>query len=65
MNSTLQCLRAVPELKEALIKFAHTPTNDADKQVAVAAGQLFKSLDTAKEPQPCEERDGGGGRPEF
>lgn len=52
MNSTLQCLRKVPELKAALA----APTvqggaADPDRLLAASAGLLFRQLDTAKEPQ--------------
>ena len=52
MNSTLQCLRKVPELKDALISVAGRPGNTQEAQLASAAGNLFKSMDQAKEAQP-------------
>ncbi len=53
MNSTLQCLRKVPELREGLTKVPQQgAAGDNDKQIAVAASNLFRSLDQAKEAQP-------------
>ena len=50
MNSTLQCLRKIPELRDGLRKIA--PGGDEDKQLAIAASNLFRSMESAKDPQP-------------
>lgn len=50
MNSTVQVLRKVPELREALYQLsADAGATNADKELSVAAGQLFKSLELADE----------------
>ncbi|KAL8113745.1 ubiquitin carboxyl-terminal hydrolase 6-like isoform X1 [Apium graveolens] len=49
MNSTLQCLHSVPELKSALIKYPHSGrSNDLDQPshlLTVATRDLFSELD--------------------
>lgn len=53
MNSTLQCLRKIPELREGLKALpAAAPPGDVDKQMAVEARNLFRAMDSAKDAQP-------------
>jgi len=53
MNSTLQCLRAIPELKQALSDFASpsNPANHSDPTHTLTAhmGRLFKEQDACEE----------------
>jgi ubiquitin carboxyl-terminal hydrolase 14 len=52
MNSTLQCLRGIPELKDELKNFAAThPGQQSDLRAALASnmGNLFKDMETASE----------------
>lgn len=52
MNSTLQCLRRVPELKSALTSAPlQGAVTDPDRMLSASAGLLFKQLDAAKESQ--------------
>ncbi|XP_059457329.1 ubiquitin carboxyl-terminal hydrolase 7 isoform X3 [Corylus avellana] len=54
MNSTLQCLHSVPELKSALIKYSHSgKSNDVDQSshmLAIATRDLFNELDKSVKP---------------
>ncbi|KAM1241006.1 hypothetical protein ACFX2J_046254 [Malus domestica] len=49
MNSTIQCLHSVPELKSALIKYSHSErSNDVDQtshMLTIATRGLFSELD--------------------
>ncbi|KAM2654059.1 hypothetical protein EV2_025612 [Malus domestica] len=49
MNSTIQCLHSVPELKSALIKYSHSGrSNDVDQtshMLTIATRDLFSELD--------------------
>jgi ubiquitin carboxyl-terminal hydrolase 14 len=52
MNSTLQCLRKIPELRDGLGKVPQQgPVADNDRRLAMATNQLFRSLDAGKESQ--------------
>jgi len=48
MASTLQCLRAIPELRQALIKQSQSPSggNDPEGSVIQQLGQLYKTMDS-------------------
>jgi ubiquitin carboxyl-terminal hydrolase 14 len=48
MNSTLQCLKGVPELKEALLSY--NGGNDQESSFAKTLGQVFLSLSSSTEP---------------
>ncbi|XP_062156980.1 ubiquitin carboxyl-terminal hydrolase 6-like [Alnus glutinosa] len=54
MNSTVQCLHSVPELKSALIKYSHSErSNDVDQSshmLAIATRDLFNELDKSVKP---------------
>ncbi|CAJ2663720.1 ubiquitin carboxyl-terminal hydrolase 6 [Trifolium pratense] len=54
MNSTLQCLHSVPELKSALIDYSHSGrNNDVDQSshlLTVATRELFSELDKSVKP---------------
>ncbi|OIW04819.1 hypothetical protein TanjilG_13667 [Lupinus angustifolius] len=54
MNSTLQCLHSVPELKSSLIKYSHSGrTNDVDQtshMLTIATRDLFSELDKSVKP---------------
>ncbi|KAK9281340.1 hypothetical protein L1049_004240 [Liquidambar formosana] len=54
MNSTVQCLHSVPELKSALIKYPHSGrSNDLDQSshlLTVATRDLFNELDKNVKP---------------
>ncbi|WJX86345.1 deubiquitinating enzyme [Trifolium repens] len=54
MNSTLQCLHSVPELKSALIDYSHSGrNNDVDQSshlLTVATRDLFSELDKSVKP---------------
>lgn len=54
MNSTLQCLHSVPELKSALIQYSHSGrNNDVDQSshlLTVATRDLFNELDKSVKP---------------
>ncbi|XP_052182928.1 ubiquitin carboxyl-terminal hydrolase 6-like [Diospyros lotus] len=54
MNSTVQCLHSVPELKSALIKYPHSGrSNDLDQSshiLTVATRDLFNELDKSYKP---------------
>ncbi|KAM5579326.1 ubiquitin carboxyl-terminal hydrolase 6 [Rosa sericea] len=54
MNSTLQCLHSVPELKSALINYSHSGrSNDVDQTshtLTVATRDLFNELDKSVKP---------------
>ncbi|KAK4267345.1 hypothetical protein QN277_024134 [Acacia crassicarpa] len=54
MNSTLQCLHSVPELKSALIKYSHSGrSNDVDQSshmLTIATRDLFNELDKSGKP---------------
>jgi hypothetical protein len=50
MNSTLQCLRKIPELRQGLAKVPQQNA-DGDKKLAVATGSLFRALDAGKDAQ--------------
>ncbi|KAI4329172.1 hypothetical protein L6164_021464 [Bauhinia variegata] len=54
MNSTLQCLHSVPELKSALIKYSHSGrNNDVDQSshmLTIATRDLFNELDKSVKP---------------
>ncbi|CAL0308733.1 unnamed protein product [Lupinus luteus] len=54
MNSTLQCLHSVPELKSALIKYSHSGrSNDVDQtshMLTIATRDLFNELDKSVKP---------------
>ena len=51
MNSTLQCMRRIPELKNALIETASHPGANVDAQLASATGALFANMDRAQDAQ--------------
>ncbi|CAM8946594.1 unnamed protein product [Rhodiola kirilowii] len=53
MNSTLQCLHAVPELKSALIDYSNPEGRNVDQSsnlLTVATRDLFKELDKSAKP---------------
>ncbi|XP_022723680.1 ubiquitin carboxyl-terminal hydrolase 7-like isoform X3 [Durio zibethinus] len=54
MNSTVQCLHSVPELKSALTKYSHSVrSNDLDQtshMLTVATRDLFNELDKSVKP---------------
>ncbi|KAE9616185.1 putative ubiquitinyl hydrolase 1 [Lupinus albus] len=54
MNSTLQCLHSVPDLKSALIKYSHLGrSNDVDQtshMLTIATRDLFNELDKSVKP---------------
>ncbi|OMO66356.1 Ubiquitin [Corchorus olitorius] len=54
MNSTVQCLHSVPELKSALVKYSHSGrSNDLDQtshMLTVATRDLFGELDKSVKP---------------
>ncbi|KAK2654267.1 hypothetical protein Ddye_014123 [Dipteronia dyeriana] len=54
MNSTVQCLHSVPELKSALVKYSQSGrSNDVDQSshmLAVATSDLFNDLDKSVKP---------------
>ncbi|GMN37031.1 hypothetical protein TIFTF001_006476 [Ficus carica] len=54
MNSTVQCLHSVPELKSALIKYSHTGrSNEVDQtshMLTIATRDLFNELDKSVKP---------------
>uniref|UniRef100_A0A2N9HSF5 Ubiquitin carboxyl-terminal hydrolase n=1 Tax=Fagus sylvatica TaxID=28930 RepID=A0A2N9HSF5_FAGSY len=54
MNSTVQCLHSVPELKSALIKYSHSGrSNDVDQtshMLTIATRDLFNELDKSVKP---------------
>ncbi|KAG2379889.1 Ubiquitin carboxyl-terminal hydrolase [Vigna angularis] len=54
MNSTLQCLHSVPELKSSLIKYSHSGrNNDVDPSshmLTIATRDLFNELDKSVKP---------------
>ncbi|EOY27059.1 Ubiquitin-specific protease 6 [Theobroma cacao] len=54
MNSTVQCLHSVPELKSALVKYSHSGrSNDLDQtshMLTVATRDLFSELDKSVKP---------------
>ncbi|XVF25101.1 hypothetical protein REPUB_Repub13aG0184900 [Reevesia pubescens] len=54
MNSTVQCLHSVPELKSALVKYPHSGrSNDLDQtshMLTVATRDLFTELDKSVKP---------------
>ncbi|KAL7162596.1 hypothetical protein ACSBR2_042980 [Camellia fascicularis] len=54
MNSTIQCLHSVPELKSALIKYPHSGrSNDLDQTshlLTAATRELFTELDKSVKP---------------
>ncbi|KAF3450629.1 hypothetical protein FNV43_RR06718 [Rhamnella rubrinervis] len=54
MNSTVQCLHSVPELKSALIKYSHSGrSNDVDQtshMLTIATRDLFNELDKSAKP---------------
>lgn len=54
MNSTVQCLHSVPELKSALIKYSQSGrSNDVDQSshmLTVATSELFNDLDKSVKP---------------
>ncbi|KAH9664816.1 ubiquitin carboxyl-terminal hydrolase 6 [Citrus sinensis] len=54
MNSTIQCLHSVPELKSALIKYSQSGrSNDVDQSshmLTVATSELFNDLDKSVKP---------------
>ncbi|CAD7694739.1 unnamed protein product [Ostreobium quekettii] len=53
MNSTLQCLYSVPELRTGLTAFREAPGAggiNPGRQLALAAGQLFGELDASSTP---------------
>ncbi|XVF74443.1 hypothetical protein PTKIN_Ptkin13bG0110800 [Pterospermum kingtungense] len=54
MNSTVQCLHSVPELKSALVKYSHSGrSNDLDQtshMLTVATRDLFNELDKSVKP---------------
>lgn len=50
MNSTLQCLYNVPELKTALTNFKAPPQGEQSKVLTDAAGALFSQMDKSAQP---------------
>eukprot|EP00954_Amorphochlora_amoebiformis_P020828 1342185-Amorphochlora_amoeboformis.AAC.2 len=52
MNSTVQCLRSISELKGAINKYKNTPSRGTDPQstMLVQMGQMFNDLDKARAP---------------
>ncbi|XP_065634684.1 ubiquitin carboxyl-terminal hydrolase 7 [Quercus suber] len=54
MNSTVQCLHSVPELKSALIQYSHSGrSNDVDQtshMLTIATRDLFNELDKSVKP---------------
>ena len=50
MNSTLQCLYNVPELKTVLNDFKAPPQGDQSKVLTSAAGTLFAQMDKSAQP---------------
>ena len=44
MNSTLQCLRAVPELNQALQRYTGRNMGDMNQAFTVALGELFSEM---------------------
>ncbi|KAF5453038.1 hypothetical protein F2P56_027985 [Juglans regia] len=54
MNSTVQCLHSVPELKSALVKYSHSGrSNDVDQSshmLTIATRDLFNELDKSVKP---------------
>lgn len=54
MNSTVQCLHSVPELKSALIKYSHAGrSNEVDQtshMLTIATRDLFNELDKSVKP---------------
>lgn len=49
MNSTLQCLRGVPELKQALQGFNATSAQEPTQQLTFHMGRLFKDQDATED----------------
>uniref|UniRef100_A0A2P2M920 Ubiquitin carboxyl-terminal hydrolase n=1 Tax=Rhizophora mucronata TaxID=61149 RepID=A0A2P2M920_RHIMU len=58
MNSTIQCLHSVPELKSALLKYPSDRRNDLDQtshMLTAATRELFKDLDkSVKSVSPAQ-----------
>jgi len=53
LNSTLQCLKAIPELNAALKRFEPTNAGDSEQSITSSLRDLFNSLDhTTKPLQP-------------
>jgi ubiquitin carboxyl-terminal hydrolase 14 len=52
LNSTLQCLKAIPELDEAIKTYGGATGDDNDHNVTVSLRDLFKSLDHTNKPVP-------------
>ncbi|KAF2301982.1 hypothetical protein GH714_031132 [Hevea brasiliensis] len=53
MNSTIQCLHSVPELKSALLKYPSEKRNDLDQtshMLTAATRELFNELDKSVKP---------------
>ncbi|KAJ8774101.1 hypothetical protein K2173_009532 [Erythroxylum novogranatense] len=53
MNSTIQCLHSVPELKSALLKYPSNRRNDLDQtshMLTAATRELFNELDKSVKP---------------
>jgi ubiquitin carboxyl-terminal hydrolase 14 len=52
LNSTLQCLKAIPELDEAVKTYGGAVAEDTDHNVTVSLRDLFKTLDHTNQPVP-------------
>lgn len=52
LNSTLQCLKAIPELDEAVQTYGGAVAEDTDHNVTVSLRDLFKTLDHTNQPVP-------------
>jgi ubiquitin carboxyl-terminal hydrolase 14 len=52
LNSTLQCLKAIPELDDALKTYGGDAGSDNDHNVTVSLRDLFKTLDHTNKPVP-------------
>mmetsp|Transcript_877 Transcript_877/g.1189 ORF Transcript_877/g.1189 Transcript_877/m.1189 type:complete len:471 (+) Transcript_877:37-1449(+) len=50
MNSTVQCLRFIPELKKAINKFRAEEKKDPHSKMVSEMGNMFNQLDKATEP---------------
>jgi len=50
MNASLQCLRSLPEIGQALQEYKPMGTQDSDASLARSAAALWKELDTSKVP---------------
>jgi len=55
MNASLQCLSALPELKQSLIKFNAVQSDDLETNITIGVKDLFRLISTSRQPiQPIE-----------